>query len=144
MASRGHLPDELRYFRQTTQGATVLMGRRTFESNQSKPLPTRRNFVLSNSLQQAAGVTVVRTVQEALEEMSASNPEGSLFVIGGTRVYAAALPVADRLYGTVVHARVTGDVYFPGYQQSEWLLRRKTFRAADPRHAYSYTMYVWG
>jgi dihydrofolate reductase len=105
-----HLPEDLRLFRALTLGSTVVMGRRTWESlpPRVRPLPGRRNVVLSSTLgPPGPGVAVVATVDEALAV------DDDLWVIGGGAVYAAFLPVADEVVVTDVDARLAGDTWAP-------------------------------
>lgn len=102
-----HLPGDLRRFKELTIGGTVVMGRKTYESlpERFRPLPNRRNVVLTRNGFDAPGADVRRRLDEALE--------GDCFVIGGGSLYAQALPLADRLHLTEVDADVPGDTFFP-------------------------------
>ena len=105
-----HLPEDLRLFRALTLGSTVVMGRRTWESlpPRVRPLPGRRNVVLSSTLDATgAGVEVARSVDEVLAL------DGDVWVIGGGAVYAAFLPHADEVVVTEVDARLSGDTWAP-------------------------------
>jgi dihydrofolate reductase len=103
------LPEDLRLFRALTLGGTVVMGRRTWESlpPRFRPLPGRRNVVLSSTLEPQAGMTVVRTVADVLAL------DGDLWVIGGGAVYQALLPHADEVVVTEVGAELAGDTWAP-------------------------------
>jgi dihydrofolate reductase len=112
-----HLPEDLRLFRALTVGSTVVMGRRTWESlpPRMRPLPDRRNVVLSATLTSAAeGVQVARSA----EEVPAG--DGDLWVIGGGSVYAALLPRAAAAVVTEVDVRVPGDTWAPALPEGEW------------------------
>lgn len=112
------LPEDLRLFRALTLGATVVMGRRTWESlpPRFRPLPGRRNVVLSGTLDPAElGVPVARSVEEVLAG------EQDLWVIGGGGVYAAFLPHADEVVVTEVDAEPPGDTWAPALD-GDWLL----------------------
>jgi dihydrofolate reductase len=128
-----HLPDDLKFFKVVSFGKPVLMGRRTFESI-GKPLPGRRNLVLSRAAGSAPGVEYVRSVEQA-RSLAAGAAE--LCVIGGAEVYALALPLATRIYLTRVHAVVAGDVHFPLKDFSGWRQSESVAHAADNRHAYA-------
>lgn len=129
-----HLPDDLRHFKSVTLGKPVLMGRRTFESI-GKPLPGRRNLMLTHrTLAPAAGVEVVPSL-EAARALTAGEPE--LCVIGGAALYALALPLAVRIYLTRVRAQVRGDVYFPDWHEANWREVERSEHPADERHAYA-------
>ena len=129
-----HLPDDLKRFKALTTGHTVVMGRRTWETL-SRPLPDRTNLVLTRDrAYHAPGATVVHTLDAAVEHAG-----GSLFVLGGGDVYAAALPRATHLYLTELHADVEGDARFPQVDLSTWRLVREEHHPADERHAYAFT-----
>jgi dihydrofolate reductase len=110
-----HIPEELRLFRQLTVGHSVLMGRRTFESI-GRPLPQRRNLVLSRSLSPAPGVEICPSFAEALARTAGEK----LFIIGGRRLYAEALPVADALHISWIAGDYPGDVLFPPFSLADW------------------------
>jgi dihydrofolate reductase len=134
-----HLPDEFRFFKRTTKGHHVIMGRRTWES-QAKPLPGRVNVVVSSQRDyEAPGATLVRSLNEALEVARAAG-EDEAFVIGGTRLYAEALEFADRIYLTRVHATLEGDAHFPPYDEAQWRELARERHEADERHAYAFTI----
>ncbi|GLZ11595.1 dihydrofolate reductase [Actinomadura sp. NBRC 104425] len=103
-----HLPEDLKHFRALTAGATVLMGRRTWQSlpPRYRPLPGRRNIVLSRTPQE--GVETFPCLQQALDAVS-----GDVWVIGGAAVYKAALPLADRIVVTEIRELFEGDTYAP-------------------------------
>ena len=105
-----HVPEDLAHFREVTGGATVVMGRRTWDSlpERFRPLPGRRNVVLTRDTAWSAdGAVVVHDLAAALDT------DEDVWVIGGGQVYAAALPFADRVSETVVDAAVTGDTTAP-------------------------------
>lgn len=107
------LPADLQHFKQLTTGHTLIMGRKTFESV-GKALPNRTNLVLSRQPNySAANIEVFTTLADAL---AAVNPdEVEVFVVGGGEIYAQALPLADRIYLTVVHQSFEGDAFFPDF-----------------------------
>ncbi len=131
-----YLPADLRRFKQLTTGHTVIMGRKTYESI-GRPLPNRRNLVISHSKDfRPAGVTVVPSMEDALK---LAKDDGAVFVIGGARVFEAALPIADRLELTRVHAAIAGDVFFPPFNPADWTLASEEKHPADDRNQYPYT-----
>lgn len=135
-----HLPADLRRFKALTLGHTIIMGRRTWESI-GRPLPGRRSIVVSSQAGFApSGVTVVPSFPAALDLV---REEPLAFVIGGARIFAAALPYADRLELTRVHAAIPGDVYFPPVDFSEWSLVQEEKHPADDRHALPFSFQVW-
>ena len=130
-----YLPADLRRFKQLTTGHTIIMGRKTYESV-GRPLPNRRNLVISSSKDfRPAGVTVVPSMEDALKQ---AKDDGDVFVIGGARVFEAALPIADRMELTRVEAAIPGDVYFPPFNPAEWTLVSEEKHPADDRNQYPY------
>ena len=112
-----HLPADLKRFKALTLGKSILMGRKTHQSI-GRVLPGRDNLVLTRAHDwRAAGVTVVHSVEEALQRAAAT---AELAVIGGAEVYRLTLPLARRIYLTQVLAEVEGDTFFPEFSRSEW------------------------
>lgn len=113
-----HFKEDMKFFKDTTMGHTVVMGRKTFESL-PKALPGRKNIVISSNAEyQAQGATVVTSVEEAIQ--IAANEE--IFVIGGGKIYAEFLPYADKLYLTEIDAECEdADTYFPQFNKSEYI-----------------------
>lgn len=131
-----HLSNDLKRFRRLTLGKPVIMGRKTFESI-GKPLPERRNLVLShNPAYHAAGCEVVGSLTEALALCTAA-PE--VMLIGGAQVFAEGLPLAERIHLTLVQAEISGDVYFPALDTADWQETGREAHLADARHDYPYT-----
>lgn len=134
-----HLPADLRHFRTLTLGKPIVMGRRTFESI-GHPLPGRTNIVVTrNPAVRGAGISIARDLEAAL---AMARPLGEVMVIGGAAIYARALPVAERIYLTEVHARLSGDTYFPGYERGEWRERDRIDHPPDPANHYPYSFVV--
>ena len=137
-----HLPADLKHFKATTMGKPIVMGRRTFESI-GKPLPGRDNIVVSRAAAFAApGCRVVHSFEEALQVAEESRA-GEIMVIGGAMLYEHALPHADRIYLTLVHTRVEGDVFFPALEATVWREVSHEDHGPDARnpHAYSFLVY---
>lgn len=136
------LPDDMRHFMKTTMGRPVIMGRKTFESMKS-PLPGRTNIVLTQNAQwQREGTQVVSTFDEAIalaESQCLIDGVDEVMVIGGAQIYELALPLADRLYLTTVHAEPQGDVFFPSVDLSGWQVVAEERREADERHSSAFT-----
>ncbi|MBI2537015.1 MAG: dihydrofolate reductase [Gemmatimonadetes bacterium] len=131
-----HLPADLQRFKSLTMGHTVLLGRKTFDTI-GKPLPGRRWIVLTRDRGwRHAGVDVAHDLDEALPSVAR---DVEVFVAGGAEVYAQALPRADRIYLTVIHAEIEGDARFPALDLSEWRLVDDERHQADARHAFSYS-----
>jgi dihydrofolate reductase len=137
-----HLPNDLKFFKNTTWGLPVIMGRKTFESV-NKPLPGRMNIVITRQAQwQAAEVYTAANLTAALQLATAANYKEA-FVIGGGEIYQQALPLAQRIYLTRVHAVIEGDTFFPELDTTAWALVSKDDFDADEKHAYPYSFEVW-
>lgn len=140
-----NLPDEMRFFTEKTRGKPVIMGRKTFESI-GNPLPNRLNIVVTSAAIDEPAVTFCRTVPTAIDigrTYCTEHQIDELFVIGGSSIYRAALPLADRLYTTTVHAHIEGDTSFPDYDESLWALVEESHHAVDHRHAFAYSIRVF-
>ena len=136
-----HLPNDLRFFKRTTTGHTVIMGRKTYESV-GKPLPNRRNIVITRQPgYPAAGAEVVPSLAAALEKCAR---ETEVFVVGGAEIYRQAMPLVERIYLTRVHAELPGDRFFPELDDRVWHLVAEEGHPADGRHAYPYTFRIYG
>lgn len=134
-----HMPADLRRFRSLTIGKPVIMGRNTYESI-GRPLPKRSNIVVTRARDyQAPGCTVVQSLDDAL---ACAGEAEEVMIIGGARLYEQFLPRADRLYLTLVEAKIDGDTFFPEYTRADW---EETFREphdADAANPYPYTFIV--
>ena len=141
-----YLPEDLKYFKRTTLGKPILMGRKTWESI-GKPLPGRTNIVITRqSDYEASGARVVETLEQALElAESIATIDGAteLMVIGGAEIYAHALPLARRLYLTEVHAEVTGDASFPDWDRAHWRECSRERHIAGENGSYDYSFVVY-
>jgi dihydrofolate reductase len=132
------LPEDLRRFKAATLGKPVVMGRKTFESI-GRPLPQRHNIVLTRQVGFSArdpAVTVVSTLQAALQ---AAGDVPEVMIIGGAEIYQLALPLAQRIILTRVHANVQGDTHFSPLDPKAWRVASSETYAADEKHAYSMT-----
>ena len=133
-----HLPDDLKFFKKTTLGKPVLMGRKTWESMNGKPLPGRTNIVLSGSAPELPpGVLLFSSIREAL---SACNGEPEVCIIGGGQIFNETLDLADNIYLTRVHTTIEdGSVFFPELDAGLWQLSWQEHHEADERHAFAFT-----
>ena len=131
-----HLPADLAYFKRTTMGKAIVMGRKTFESI-GRPLPGRRNIVVSRNPDfRAAGCEVVADIDEALA-LCAGDEE--VMLIGGASLYLQTLPRADRLYLTLIHHAFDGDTWFPELDPEQWLEENRRDFDADDSNPYAYS-----
>ena len=107
-----HLPGDLQYFKDMTMGKPIIMGRKTFESI-GRPLPGRRNIVITrNDAYSAQGIETVSSLDAALALVK-DVPE--IMIIGGAQIFEQAMPMADKLYVTLIDQEFKGDTYFPRY-----------------------------
>lgn len=137
-----HLPNDLKFFKNTTWGGVVIMGRKTFESV-NKPLPGRLNIVITRQKNwQAENVTTAGSLDEAIEKAKALYYK-EIFIIGGGEIYREALPKTDKIYLTRVHAEMDGDTFFPEINKNDWQLISCNDFKADEKHAYDYSFEVW-
>ena len=121
------LPADLRFFRQLTLGHPLLMGRRTWESLPRRPLPERRNIVVTRQAgYEAPGAELASDVESAL----AMVPAGELMVIGGAAIYESLMARVDRLYVTEVEGDFSGDTWFPPFDATGW--RETARRTHEP------------
>lgn len=135
------LPDDLRRFKRLTTGHTIVMGRRTYESI-GRALPGRLSIVLSRDpdFTTPAGVEVVGSLDAALDACAG---EDEVFVIGGESLFREALPRADRVYLTRVHAEPAGDVLFPNFDETAWDRVEIEEHAADEHHVHPFTFLAY-
>ncbi|MEM9020520.1 MAG: dihydrofolate reductase [Planctomycetota bacterium] len=134
------LPDDFAHFKRTTMGRPIIMGRKTYEDHESA-LPGRLNLVVTRNpaYRPAQGVGVCGSLEDALTLARRESDE--VFVIGGVRLFERAMPIADRVYETVVHTEVDGDTFLPAFDFTGWESILLENHPADGRHAYAFT--VW-
>jgi dihydrofolate reductase len=131
-----HLPADLAFFKATTLGHPVVMGRKTYESI-GRPLPGRRNIVVTRDPTfHAPGCDVVHSVEGALFQ-AGEDPE--IFVIGGEALFCSFLPATQRIYLTQIHAEIPGDTYFPEIDRAQWQEVSRLERPQDAQNAYDLT-----
>ncbi|KTD21013.1 dihydrofolate reductase [Legionella lansingensis] len=134
-----HLPADLKHFKSITMGKPVIMGRNTFVSI-GKPLPGRQNIVLSRQERVIEGVDVVDSLNQALA-LVVGAPE--VMIIGGASVYEQALPLASRIYLTVIHHRFPADAFFPKFDQQAWQISETSIHPKDEKNSYDMTFYLY-
>ena len=136
------LPNDMKFFKNTTWGMPVIMGRKTFESLK-KDLPGRFNIVITRQPDlNAKNIVIAKDLNDALEKSVETNCKET-FVIGGGEIYKQFIKVADRIYMTRVHTTIEGDTYFPEIDQSKWKLVSNEDFKKDDKHAYDYSFQVW-
>lgn len=136
------LPNDMKFFKNTTWALPVIMGRKTFESL-GKPLKGRTNIIITRKKDwNPAGTIVVNSLDDAIAAAYATDVK-EIFVIGGGEIYKQAIGITNRIYITRVHAYYEGDSYFPVMGKADWKLFSKTDFAADKDHAVGYSFEVW-
>ncbi|NIP24903.1 MAG: type 3 dihydrofolate reductase, partial [candidate division Zixibacteria bacterium] len=133
------LPAEMKWFKATTMGKPILMGRKTYESI-GRPLPGRHNIVLTRNRDYSAeDCTVVHSIEEAI---SAAGADQELMIMGGAFLYEQFLSLADCLYLTFIEADIEGDAYFPEFSMANWLIVKEEFFQANEKNPYDYRIVV--
>lgn len=132
-----HMSNDLKHFKEVTQGHTVIMGERTFYSLPKHPLPNRRNIVLTDVAgKQIEGAEVVYSIDEALAAVA---QDEEAFVIGGGMVYRQMEPLADKLYIThIAHSWEDADTFFPEIKPEHWRKVASEMHEADEKNPYNY------
>lgn len=134
------LPADMAFFKKTTMGHPVVMGRNTFESIGGKPLPGRHNIVLTRDRSyRAEGSSVVHTPEEAAALVDGPH----MFVIGGSEVYKLFLPMADRLILTHIDDDFEGDTYFPELNMDEWKIVSREPGVLDEKNKHPHTFVIY-
>lgn len=135
-----HLPDDLKFFKATTMGKPVIMGRKTFESIGSKPLPNRANYVISRQSDfKTNGATLCASVDAALAELS---NQDEVIIMGGGQLYNMMLPKADKLYLTLIDTELAGDTLFPDWTKLAWNELSRKHHTKDERHSFAFDFVV--
>ncbi|QOI95992.1 MAG: dihydrofolate reductase [Flammeovirgaceae bacterium] len=140
-----HLPDDMKYFMQTTKGHHVIMGRKNYQSIPEKfrPLPNRTNIVVTRQSEfSAPGCIVVHSVEQGLE-VARNNNETEVFIIGGSEIYRAGFAYAEKLYLTEIDTTLEGDTYFPLFDKQQWREIARRHHPADDRHAHAFDFVVY-
>jgi dihydrofolate reductase len=140
-----NLPNDMKFFKNTTWAMPVIMGRKTFDALKGKPLPGRFNFVITHDPDGIASnqnIKVVGNLEESIRLAKETDCKEA-FVIGGGQIYAAFMPVADRIYLTRIHGSFEGDTFFPDIDPDSWKLVSNKDFDKDEKHAYAYSFQVW-
>ncbi len=134
-----HLPADLKFFKTTTMGCPVVMGRKTFQSI-GRTLPGRQNVVITRdqtfNADKQYDLTVVGSIDEALVKL---HSEKEVFIIGGGEIYKQSIDSVDTIYITLVHTVIDGDVYFPEIDKSKFDLVWEEKHLADEKNKFDYT-----
>jgi dihydrofolate reductase len=130
------MPADLAHFKRLTMGKPILMGRRTWESLPGL-LPHRTHVIVTrNTDYRVTGGHVVHSIEEALERFGDAE---ELMVVGGENLYRQTLPLASRMYLTLIHAQIEGDACFPEFDLGDWHETSRESHARDARHAHAYS-----
>jgi dihydrofolate reductase len=136
-----NLPEDLKRFRRLTMGNTIVMGKRTWESLPKRPLPGRKNVVITDNPNETfEGAVTAYSIEDAMRKCAG---DGEIFIIGGGSIYRQFMPLAGRLYITHVHKKTPADVYFPVIDPEIWeILETQEFLSDTPEAIpYSYVIY---
>lgn len=140
-----HLPADLKYFKETTMGHCVVMGRKNFESIPPKysPLVGRTNIVITRQKDyKASGAVVVNSIEEAIEYSKSQN-ETECFITGGGEIFRQSIQYCDRIYLTRIHANIEGDVHFPELNEKEWREISRKDVPTDEKNKFPFSFLVY-
>lgn len=130
-----HMPKDLKHFKDITSGRTIIMGRKTFDSV-GKPLPNRRNIVVTRQEIQIPGCEVVKSIDEGLALCAG---EDEVFIGGGAEIYKQAMDKTNRIYLTIIHHYFEADTFFPEIDYSKWKEVSRGDFDADEKNPYPYS-----
>ena len=137
------MPEDMKFFKNTTWGMPVIMGRKTFESMKGQPLTGRTNIVITRQDDwKAEGAVVVKSINDAIFVASETDSKEA-FIIGGGEIFKEAINKVDRLYRTLIHTVVDGDVFFPEIDQTKWKLTSQRDCKADEKNKFDYSFQLW-
>ena len=137
-----NLPNDTKFFKNTTWGFPIIMGRKTFDTFR-KPLPGRTNIVVTTKAGwEAEGASTATDIKDGLVKAGATNSK-QVFIIGGGEIYKQSMDIADSIYLTRVHAAPDGDTFFPVIDKSKWQLTSNEDFSPDEKHAYAYSFQLW-
>ncbi len=140
-----HLPADMKFFKDTTTGHPVIMGRKNYESIPLKyrPLSNRTNIIVSRQNNfTAPGCLVCNSIEAAINKAKEIS-EGEIFIIGGAQIYAQTIDLVDKIYLTRVHHQFEGDAHFPELNTDEFDLKSSLFVPADVKNQYGFTIYIY-
>ena len=139
------LPNDMRYFKNTTWAMPVIMGRKTYESFSGSELPGRFNIVITHQMElksKSNKLKIAGNLDEAIKLAKETDCK-EIFVIGGGQIYSESMPKADKISMTRVHTKIDGDTFFPPIDTSIWELKSNIDFSADENHQYAYSFQVW-
>lgn len=121
-----HISEDFKHFKSTTLNHPIIMGRKTFESIGSKPLPKRPHVIVSRTLPETQNIDVTRSLEDAIQQAQTYNE--NIFICGGVEIYKQALPLSDHMILSHVEGSHEGDAYFPEFDETEWHITKKDVR----------------
>lgn len=137
-----HLPADMRFFKKTTMGHPVIMGRKTYDSFK-KALPGRENIVITRQKDYSLpDAKVVSSLDDAIEAASASQPD-EVFILGGAQIFELSMPLVNRLYLTRIHENFEGDTFFPKIDFKDWGKIKDEYHIPDEKNKYAYSFQTW-
>jgi dihydrofolate reductase len=137
-----HLPEDLKYFKNTTWAMPVVMGRKTYESI-GKPLPGRTNIIITRNKElKIKGVEIVQSLNEAMV-VAGKEEVKEIFIIGGAEIFNSTFPLVSRIYITRIHSEMEGDVFFPNFNKDNWVQVKNKDCEPDEKNPFSYSFQVW-
>ena len=137
-----HLPADLRFFKQTTKGHTLIMGRKTFESL-GNPLPHRDSWIVTrNKDYTAEGISTFHSLEAAIQAAEDKGLE-TVFILGGGEIYRQSMKLVDKLIITEVHEEFDGDTYFPEIDPEIWQEVSREEHKADEKNKYDFAFVVY-
>lgn len=137
-----YLPADLKYFKRTTLGHPVIMGRKSYDSI-GRPLPKRTNIIVTRDPYYiSSNILVAHSIGEAVDLAKDMESEET-FIIGGAMIYESSLPLLDRMYITEVNANIEGDTFFPEWNQEEWKLISEEHHTSDEKNEFDYAFKIY-
>lgn len=138
-----HLPNDLKFFKNTTWAMPVVMGRKTFESIGNKPLKGRLNIIITKQKNwNADGVVIVNSIDDAIFVANSHNYK-EIFIAGGGEIYNLTFKKAHKIYLTRVHTNMDGDTFFPEINEQNWQKIKSDLNNSDEKHAFSFSFELW-
>ncbi len=137
-----HLPDDFKFFKDSTTGHPLVMGRKTFESL-PQALPNRTHYIISRNDQYQVShpdCIVVKSLEEAFVQLEGIN---KIFIAGGGEIYKQALPLVNKIALTRVHQSFEADTFFPDIDERDWKLIKSDYHPKDEKHAFDFTFEIY-
>ncbi len=137
-----HLPADMKFFKKTTMGHAIIMGRKTYESFK-KALPGRTNIVITRQSDYTlSDAIVVHSLEEGIEKAKEIEKE-EIFILGGAQIFEQSLPLIDRLYLTRIYEAFEGDIQFPDFEVNQWEMTGIEPHEPDEKNKYYYAFQLW-